>query len=272
MKRILFTIIFFSWSSILLSSVFDSQIDFFKIANEKNEPFPVLSEKHSFIPYSSAYQFQKEWVAYLETLYKKTGYKAGLTSASSQKKFNTNTPIFGVLVPERIYYNFDIIPISEYQHLFVEAEIGFVIGRDITTPIKTLSTLKRSVASIVAVAELPDIKFSDLNSFQLVDLIMINSGSNTYVVGQEIDMKQANNIDIEFKRNDEVLYTESSNTVMNDQFVALHWLVNELLSHGWSLKKGDLLITGAIGSMIPAKKGRYVINYGDETSLVFDLR
>ena len=121
-------------------------------------------------------------------------------------------------------------------------------------------------------AELPDIKFNKLGSFQLVDLIMINSGSNTYVLGSEININDVNDINIEFKHNGKTIFTETSNTVMADQYESLKWLIKQLLNHGYELKKGDLLLTGAIGKMYPAKRGRYVLNYGDKTSLLFELR
>ena len=227
-----------SFQLIVNASVFDSQIDIFKLTKEKNDPFPVLSEKHSFIPYSSAYQFQKEWVDYLSLSNKKTGYKAGLTSVNSQKKYKTDSPIFGVLVPEKTYENFDIIPISSFHHLFVEAELGFELKADIKTPIETTYSLKKEdKKSVRAVAELPDIKFNELGSFQLVDLIMINSGSNTYILGSEININDVNDISVEFKHNDKTIFTETSNIVMADQYESLKWLIKQLLNHGYELKK-----------------------------------
>ena len=54
--------------------------------------------------------------------------------------------------------------------------------------------------------------------------------------------------------NSKVIQESSSGGVMEGQYESLMWLINNMLDQGWSVSKDDLLITGAIGPMIPAKK------------------
>ena len=59
---------------------------------------------------------------------------------------------------------------------------------------------------------------------------------------------------------------------MTGQLETLQTLINMALDHGWKIEKGDILLTGSIGKMVPAKSGRYIVNYGQQSSLVFDIR
>ena len=50
------------------------------------------------------------------------------------------------------------------------------------------------------------------------------------------------------------------------------WAINTALDQGWKVAKDDIIITGALGTMFSGKKGRYIVDYGDLTSVMFDVR
>ena len=59
---------------------------------------------------------------------------------------------------------------------------------------------------------------------------------------------------------------------MGDQWEALLWLVEQRLRDGYEVKRNDLLITGALGKVIPAEAGRYVADFGKLGRVTFSLR
>ena len=59
---------------------------------------------------------------------------------------------------------------------------------------------------------------------------------------------------------------------MGDQWKALLWLVNGAIEKGYTIEPGQVLITGALGNMIPAKEGKYEGNYGPLGPLSFTIK
>ena len=59
---------------------------------------------------------------------------------------------------------------------------------------------------------------------------------------------------------------------MGNQMLALQWLINRTIESGYNIKKGDLLITGALGKMIAAEKGNYDADFGELGHLAFSIR
>ncbi len=259
-------------NSITLGTPLESLIDQYKVVLEKDKPFPVFVHQNQFINMSQAYAVQKKWVDHLLKSSTKLGYKAGMTSSPAQKKFNTNSPIFGVLLPKRTYKNFSVVPLRPYHRLFVEAELGFRFKTAITKPVDSLYILKKSISEVVTIAELPDMRFSTNADVKLVDVIMTNSGANTIIEGEPIPISAIDDLEVNIIENGKEISRERSGENMEGQLQALQWLVNTTLEKGWPVNPGDLFLTGAIGPMIPATKGRYVINYGDASSLVFDIQ
>jgi 2-keto-4-pentenoate hydratase len=49
---------------------------------------------------------------------------------------------------------------------------------------------------------------------------------------------------------------------LGDQWKALLWLVNGVVEHGYTIDPGQILITGAMGKMIPGKPGKYDGDWG----------
>jgi 2-keto-4-pentenoate hydratase len=49
---------------------------------------------------------------------------------------------------------------------------------------------------------------------------------------------------------------------MGNQWAALLFLFEKLNSRGYQVKKGDIVITGAMNTMFPAARGTYEVDYG----------
>ena len=59
---------------------------------------------------------------------------------------------------------------------------------------------------------------------------------------------------------------------MGDQWEALMWLVRQRLQQGFEVKRDDLLITGALGKVVEAERGRYVADFGKLGRVTFSMR
>ena len=67
-------------------------------AEQAGQPVPLVSKKHPSMNLDEAYLIQEHYVEKQQHQGKViTGYKAGLTSSASQARFDSDTPLAGVL-------------------------------------------------------------------------------------------------------------------------------------------------------------------------------
>lgn len=207
-----------------------------------------------------------------------SGFKAGLTSKAGQKKFNVSGPISGVLFASGKVDNGGEVSLADYRKLMLETEIGFILGQDIDTPIADVKRLKAKVSAVLPVIEMPNLALADLKNITGQDIVASNAIANRYLLGEAIKMPVSFSLN---QINTSLIHSEKSTrmTVNNgagsdalgDQWQALLWLVNERLSSGHHLRRGQFLITGALGKMIPAKMGKYDADFGPLGRITFTV-
>jgi 2-keto-4-pentenoate hydratase len=59
---------------------------------------------------------------------------------------------------------------------------------------------------------------------------------------------------------------------LGDQWKAAVWLVNTMVESGWKMEPGHVVITGALGKMIPGRPGKYVADYGGFGKISFEIK
>ncbi len=212
-----------------------------------------------------------------------SGYKAGLTSKAGQKKFKVSGAISGVLFESGKVNNGGVLKLSDYRKLMLETEIGFILNRDIDMPITDIKQLQSKISAVIPVIEMPNLAFADLKNITGQDIVASNAVANRYLLGEAIKLPT----DFSLNKIETLLIytaktdsnTNHSKTVnqgfgkdaLGDQWQALLWLVNERLESGYHLSKGQFLITGALGKMIPAQSGEYQADFGPLGKLTFTI-
>ncbi len=202
------------------------------------------------------------------------GYKAGLTSKAGQAKFGVSEPVAGVLFQDGLSHSRQAYQLNDYKKLMLETEIGFVINSDLEHTLSKPQHLYKLIEAVVPVIELPNLDYPDISTVTGHELIETNVASNHVLVGAKISIGDINinQIQTQLSRNGQILIKGKATDAMGDQMVALHWLVNTLIKSGYSLKEGDILITGALGKMIPAERGQYDADFGQLGKLSFSIR
>ena len=262
---------------ILIASSNHASVDTFfnqlKYSYDNNQPFQLISTQQSSFNLNMAYKLQKKWTSFLEETSNKIGYKASLTNVESQKKYNINSPISGVLFNNLLYKNFDIIPLNKYKNPILEIELGFYLNSDIMTTINNKNTLKRYIKNMVCIIEIPDINVENMNQLNIIDLVSINSGSNSIIIGEPLMLSSRSEpFTISLNFNNKLIESIQVDSILDSQLENLMWLVNHIVNLEGKVKKDDLLITGALNKVNQLKKGRYIINYDDKTSIIFHTK
>jgi len=240
-------------------------------AFEEKKPLPNLSLSHK-MDMSAAYEVQRTYVRSRLNQDKIAGFKAGLTSDHAQAKFNINRPIFGVLFNEGATRNYATFSLAKMNGLMIEAELGYIVKERIHKKVNSIADLKNYISQIVPVIELPEVTFAS-KPVDGMDLVAVNGGASYFLPDMESTWlgHDVNSISVSIMHNNQIILQGQGKDALGDQWEALRWLVNQVLSHGWVIEKDNILITGALGGMTTAKIGQYKIQYNKGPAIEFKI-
>ncbi|GAA4359982.1 fumarylacetoacetate hydrolase family protein [Kangiella marina] len=186
------------------------------------------------------------------------GYKAGLTSEKGQEAFNVGEPLVGALFRSGFSRNRGAYILGNYHDLRLEVELGYILKRPITQPVEA-DQLSHYIKAIVPIVELPNLRFARKDEMTAATLITSNVGSNHFIMGNTMayEPDTVNQLTTSLSKNGTIIMHGKATDAMGDQQEALVWMINKLLAIGYPLNQDNLLITGALGTMLPAEKGQY---------------
>jgi len=185
------------------------------------------------------------------------GSKIGLTSLAVQKQLGVDQPDFGMLWNDREVLNGGEISMKELMQPRAEAELAFVLGKDLTadnlTSIDILSAIDYALASIEIVGS--RIKNWDI---KITDTIADNASASHWVVGhQPVKLENIDllNCKMVMENNGKVVSEGIGSNCLGSPINATLWLAQKLVKMGRPMRAGDLILTGALGPMVTAKAG-----------------
>ena len=236
------------------------------------EPIPLLSQSEPDFSYDDAYTFQEEFALRFEQAGDELiGYKLGLTG--EQRPFGAEEPVYGRLFKSMLREENDHIYLSDFVKAMVEIEIAFIFNDDVTYPI-TLEKLQASVEEVAPAVELPDLLFADMQNLSWLDLIAVDVAPRRVIIGEGMDLDEVdvNTITAKVKYKGQIVSQGAATNVMGDQWAALLFLAQKLNSRGYQIRKGDMVITGAMNTMFPAARGTYKVDYGELGMIKFKVK
>ena len=184
------------------------------------------------------------------------GRKIGLTAKGVQEQVGVDRPDFGVLLDQMAYADGDTVPMSRLLQPRAEAEVAFVLGTDLTGPLDS-AAIRRSVSSAVAAIEIVDSRIADWD-IAITDTIADNASSGVFVLGREaLTLEHFEPVDVvmEMIRNGETVSRGNGWACLDDPLNALAWLARTAIDVGSPLRAGDIVLSGALGPMIPVEPG-----------------
>lgn len=246
-----------AWSS-------DTVDHYYKLYQEV-KPIPLLTQAEPGFSYNDAYTFQEEFAKRFEQAGDAlVGYKLGLTGIKMPLPFGAMEPVYGRLFKSMMREDNSHIYLSDFVNAMVEIEIAFIFGKDVTYPI-TLEDLQASVDKVAPAVELPDLLFADMPKLSWLDLIAVDVAARRVIIGEGMNLDEVgdvNTITAAAKYEGQIVSQVAATNVMGNQWAALLFLVEKLNSRGYQVKKGDIIITGAMNTMFPAARGTYEVDYG----------
>lgn len=243
-------------------------------AEKDGKSIPVISISFTDLDMESAYKIQKDYVTKKSKNDKIAGFKAGLTSKKTQEKFNINSAVSGVLFSSEKQDSPYLIDSSRFQQLMIETELGYIVGKPITSKLNNVSELKGYIKAVVPVVELLDFGFSDMNKLKAADIVAANVSSRAFILGKPIELDKINPDDIKvtLNLNVEISNQGKGSDLNSGQWDTLLWLVNNVIDQGWKIEPGQVLITGALGNIVKAKKGQYITTFSGLGQISFRIQ
>ena len=185
------------------------------------------------------------------------GRKIGLTSPVVQKQLGVNQPDFGMLWADTEVLNNDKISVQEIMQPKAEAEIAFVLGKDLTasdlTSIDIINAIDYALPSIEIVGS--RIEGWDI---RITDTIADNASASHFVVGHK-PVKLGNldllNCKMTLYKNGEKVSDGIGRACLGSPVNAMLWLARTMVKVGKPMRAGDLILTGALGPMVSIEAG-----------------
>lgn len=188
------------------------------------------------------------------------GLKVGLTSKAVQQQLGVDQPDFGILLDDMEYLNGAEVPMARLVQPKLEAEVAFVVGRDVEGAAPTYAEFLACVSHALPAIEIVDSAIADWK-ITLVDTVADNASSGLYVLGDqpiEVGQLSLGAIGMEMKKNGQTVSIGSGAACLGHPLRAAYWLARTMAARGHGLKRGQVILSGALGPMQPVAAGDLV--------------
>ena len=231
------------------------------LARANRSPIPPVSISHGIDSLDAAYLVAEiNTRIRLESGRRIVGLKVGLTSKAVQQQLGVNQPDFGVLFDDMEFLSGQDVPTARLLQPKVEAEIAFVLGRDVTGSAPSYSEFLSCLSYALPAIEIVDSAIADWK-ISLVDTVADNASSGLYVLGDQpmaIGELSLGALGMHMEKNGQPVSTGSGAACLGHPLRAAFWLARTMAERGQGLRQGQVILSGALGPMVPVAAGDLV--------------
>ena len=190
------------------------------------------------------------------------GKKVGLTAKAVQQQLGVDQPDFGMLFDDMEYLDGQEVAAVRLIQPKVEAEVAFVMGRDVMGTAPSWAEFLACVACALPAIEIVD---SAITAWKIghVDTVADNASSGLYVLGDQpvaMGTQSLGGIGMTMSKNGKVVAVAVAVGAagLGHLLRAACWLVRTMAARQHGLRAGEVILSGALGPMLPAAAGALV--------------
>ena len=199
------------------------------------------------------------------------GHKIGLTSKAMQAAVGIGEPDSGYLLDDMVFADGGIVPKDRFIGTRVEAELAFVLNRDLAGRTCTIFDVLNATDYVTPALEILDTRIFRVDpetsaGRKAVDTIGDNAANAGIVIGgrpfrpADHDMRWIGAI---CSKNGAVEETGLAAGVLNNPANGIAWLVRRFAAQGRGLKAGEIVLAGSFIRPIETGPGDTIVaDYG----------
>ncbi|MDZ5460110.1 2-oxopent-4-enoate hydratase [Azohydromonas lata] len=217
-----------------------------------------LLEREPGITTEEAYAIQQRFVARrLEAGEAIIGKKIGVTSKPVQEFLGVYEPDFGQLTSGMVRTQADGVDLDALIQPKAEAELAFVLERDLVGPGITAIDVIRATAYVSPCFEVVDSRIRDWK-IKIQDTVADNASCGVFILGdakaspRKLDLALAGMV---LRRNGELHATSAGAAVQGSPVNAVAWLANTLGRLGLPFRAGEVILSGSQSPLVPVADG-----------------
>jgi len=183
------------------------------------------------------------------------GRKIGASSQAIQEMMGVDHPNYGMLFADMQVENGATIPCSSLHQPFVEAEMAVVLKYDLKNLETSMDDVAEAIDYVVPAIEIIGSRIQGWD-VRMPDTIADNASSSHFVIGpnpvgiEDVDVFGA--VTSTYKNGD-VASQGNAEICLGSPLFALIWLATEARRRRKPLKAGELILTGAMGPIVPVE-------------------
>lgn len=183
------------------------------------------------------------------------GRKIGLTSPAVQRQLGVDRPDFGMLYEDMAYSSGETVPAGGLLQPKIEAEVAFELGLDLDGPVD-LDSVRAAVLRVLPALEIVDSRVAGWD-ITFGDTVADNGSAGLYVLGEntagthDLAALDLPAVSMTLTKDSEQACSGTGAACLGDPVAALHWLAVEAHRQGDPLRAGQIVLSGALGPMIP---------------------
>ncbi|WP_028218124.1 2-oxopent-4-enoate hydratase [Paraburkholderia oxyphila] len=217
-----------------------------------------LTQTHAQLTIEDAYRVQQRFVSHrLERGERIVGKKIGVTSDAVMSMLGVNQPDFGQLLDGMIRDDGASIDTRELIQPKAEAEIAFVLKRELRGPGVSAADVIAATEGVMPCFEIVDSRIRDWK-IRIEDTVADNASCGLFVLGDRLIDPRALDLrtcGMVLEKNGAVAVTGAGAATMGSPVIAVAWLANTLGRLGTALEAGSVILSGALGAMVPVVAG-----------------
>jgi 2-oxopent-4-enoate/cis-2-oxohex-4-enoate hydratase len=221
-------------------------------------PVEPLTDREPGITIEDAYQIQLRMIQRRidagETV---VGKKIGVTSKIVMDMLKVNQPDFGQMLSGMVFNEGEPIAVSTLIAPKAEAEVAFLLNRDLVGPGVTAADVLRATECVMPCFEIVDSRIKDWK-INIQDTVADNASCGVLTLGgvrrspRHVDLALAGMV---LEKNGEVISTSCGVSVQGSPVNAVAWLANTLGRLGIALKAGEVILSGSQSPLVPVQAG-----------------